>query len=220
MSKNYSMRREKFIAGEYYHICNKSIANYGIFKDLNNCQRFLETLDYYNNFPRTESFSLCLKRKAYKYNNLLIPKGNSTVKYIAYCIMPDHYHLLLRLLVQNSFSKFINDIENSFSRYFNCKFERKGPLWQSRFRAVRVRSNEQLLHVSRYIHLNPTTASLVEKPEEWAYSSYGDYLKEGKIYKEFISDISIKTQASYKRFTEDQIDYQKRLKLIKRILLD
>jgi len=95
--------------------------------------------------------------------------------------MPDHYHFLLKIIKDNSFSKFIGDVENSFTRYFNIKFDWKGPLWQNSFKAVEIRSNEQLLHVSRYIHLNPTTSRLVDSPEDWIFSSYKDFITDKKL---------------------------------------
>lgn len=207
----------KFVNGEIYHVFNKSIASYGIFKDITNGKRFIEALDYYNKIDLHYSLSGAKILKNYKYVNLLDKRKNPVVDFISYCIMPDHYHLLVKLQA-GSLSKYINDIENSFTRFFNIKFERKGPLWQSSFKSVRIENNEQLLHVSRYIHLNPTTNELVKKPGEWILSSYndlaiGDYLKK-------IKEISIKNKFLYKEFVEDQIDYQILLKKIKRKLLD
>jgi len=134
--------------------------------------------------------------------------------------MPDHYHLLIKILIDRKFSKYISDVENSFSRYFNIRFKRKGPLWQSRFKAVRIKTNEQLLHVSRYIHLNPTTANLVKKPEDWIYSSYKKIISDPKYLREILTEISIKESASYKKFVENNIDYQRKLAIIKKLLLD
>ena len=130
--------------------------------------------------------------------------------------MPDHYHLLVKIKKERYFSHFMSVIENSFSRYFNVKFNRKGPLWQSRFKAVLIESNEELLHVSRYIHLNPVTSYYVDKPEEWEWSSYRTYLKNMEQFQE----ISISNSTAYKNFVDNNIDYQRQLKEIKRHLLD
>ena len=62
---------------------------------------------------------------------------------ISYCVMPDHYHLVVKILKEAIFSKYINDLENSYTRYFNVKFDRKGPLWQNSYKAVRIKTNEQ-----------------------------------------------------------------------------
>lgn len=208
-----------FKQGEYFHIFNKSIANFGIFKFDKNKERFLQTLDYYNNTQSKPSLSVFLRNNNYS-PNLLLPKSNAIVKFIAYCIMPDHYHLLIKILIENYLSKYINDVENSYTRFFNLKTERKGPLWQSNFKAIRIDSNEQLLHTSRYIHLNPTTSNLVKNPEDWVYSSYNLFIKEEKILKEFIPEISIDKPQAYKKFVDDQKDYQRNLKLIKKLTLE
>jgi putative transposase len=94
--------------------------------------------------------------------------------------MPDHYHLLLKILKNKYLSKYISDVENSFTRYFNIRFKRKGPLWQTSFKAVRIKNDQQLLHVSRYIHLNPITANLVNRSEDWKFSSYQDFINDKK----------------------------------------
>jgi len=213
-------RKDKFIEGEIYHIFNKSISNYGIFKDLNNSQRFLNVVEYYNNRLITKSFSQFIIRKKFDYQNIIHPKDFTYVKILSYCIMPDHYHFLLKILVDSTLSKLINTIEDSFTRYFNIKFDRKGPLWQTSFKSVEIKSNEQLLHVSRYIHLNPTTSNLVNKPEDWIFSSYNDFISDEKVLKTYINEISIDDTEFYKQFVENNIEYQRKLKHIKKLILE
>ncbi len=215
------IRKEKFVAGEIFHIFNKSIASFGIFKDLTNSQRFIEVLDYYNNIEIRLCFSDFLNiNKKYSYESLLKLKNSSWVKFLAYCIMPDHYHLLIKVLVSNSISHYLNTVENSFSRYFNLKFDRKGPLWQSTFKAVKIVSNEQLLHISRYIHLNPTTNNLVQNPQDWIFSSYSEFINDKEILRTTINEISIQTPKHYQAFVENRKDYQRRLKEIRNLLHD
>lgn len=213
-------RKDKFIEGEIYHVFNKSISDYGIFKNIDNGQRFLNVFEYYNNHLVTKSYSQFVVRKKFEYKNIIYPVENSLSKILSYCIMPDHYHFLLKILKDNSFSKFISDVENSFTRYFNIKFGRKGPLWQNSFKAVEIRSNEQFLHVSRYIHLNPTTGRLVDKPEDWILSSYKDFITDKELLKNFIKEISINDMGDYKEFVENNIEYQRDLKHIKKLTLD
>lgn len=210
---------KKIFEGDIIHIFNKSIANYGIFNSLDNVNRFIQILDYYNNLDVKVNLASYLKNNSDYFPQLLNNKEKPLVKFLAYCIMPDHYHLLVKILKENYLSKYINNIENSYTRFFNIKFKRKGPLWQSRFKMVKIKSNEQLLHVSRYIHLNPTTSNLVQKPEEWNFSSYKYYLNE-KILNKYLVEISIKSVFDYKKFCEDNIDYQRKLKLIKKLIFD
>lgn len=183
-------------------------------------QRFLELMEYYNRPIVPYKYSIALQLDTYTYTNCLKEKSDQIVKIIAYCLMPDHYHLLVKIKNDTCFSQFISNIENSFSRYFNLLSKRKGPLWQSRFKDKRIRTNEQLLHVSRYIHLNPVTNYLIDNPIHWVYSSYRDYILSKTTLSETMTEISIKDPMTYKRFVEDQIDYQRALKSIKRLLLE
>lgn len=204
----------------YYHLFNKSIANFGIFTNNKGVERFIKILDYYNNFDKKISFSLFLRKNIKVKNNLLLLRENSIVKFISFCIMPDHYHLLIKSLSHEKISKYISDVENSYTRYFNIRNNRKGPLWQSRFKAVVIKNNLQLLHVSRYIHLNPTTNSLVNHPEDWRFSSYKEIISSPLLLKENLKEISISNRFTYKRFVENNINYQRRLKQIKKLVLE
>lgn len=114
----------------------------------------------------------------------------------------------------------MNNVENSFSRFFNIKFERKGPLWQSRFKHVRILSNKLLLHISRYIHLNPTSSGLVKNPEDWLFSSYKNFVTEPILLKKELTEISINNLQRYKQFVESNKEYQRKLKEIRKYKID
>lgn len=210
----------KFPEGEIFHVFNKSIAGFKIYSDFENSRRFFRTINYYNSKLVTTSLGVYLANDEGYNPDIFTPGANPLMKILAYCIMPDHYHLLLKIIEYNSLPKYINKIEASYTRFFNIKYERKGPLWQSDYRAVLVRNNEQLLHLSRYIHLNPTTSNLVQRPEEWIYSSYKDYISRKELLANFLTEISIKNQLTYKQFVENNIDYLRKLRLIKKLLLD
>jgi len=211
--------KNKFYDGCFYHIFNKSIANFGIFtKSVNNI-RFIQALDYYNNTKVEISLSVYLRTNLLDVD-LLIPKEQSVAKIISYCIMPDHYHLLVKIIDASKFSKYLNNVESSFTRFFNLKNNRKGPLWQSTVKSVYIESNEHLLHVSRYIHLNPTTKYLVGKPEDWELSSYQYFIHNEKYLKNYVREISINSCVDYKKFVENNIDYQRQLKQIRKLMID
>jgi putative transposase len=211
--------KSKFYDKCFYHIFNKSIANFGIFSKSDNALRFIDNLEYYNNVKTKISLSVYLRKNSLN-TDLLLPKEDSIIKIISYCIMPDHYHLLVKIIHMEKFSKYINNVEASFSRYFNIKNNRKGPLWQSRFKSVYIESNEHLLHVSRYIHLNPTTKYLVDNPEDWNLSSYKNFISNEKYLKEYVREISIDSCIDYKKFVENNKDYQRELKHIRKLMLD
>jgi putative transposase len=144
------------------------------------------------------------------------------VEIIAFCLMPTHVHLLLKQLEDDGISTFTGNVLNSYARYFNKKHQRKGPLWVDRFKGVGIETDEQLWHVSRYIHLNPTTTNLVDKPELWKFSSYTEALNDAPSPSRLTPSISHLgfTAQSYRRFVENQIDYQKKLAAIKALMID
>ncbi|MCK4518649.1 MAG: transposase [Candidatus Omnitrophica bacterium] len=221
MSKNYP------IEGNVYHVFNKSIAGYKIFNDITEFSRILNTIRYYQiENPRTK-FSKFTKTNSDDSRRIkeLLPESDQgrLVKIVAYCIMPTHVHLILNQLQDDGISIFTSNVFNSYTRYFNIKYNRKGPLWEGRSKRVLVESDEQLIHLTRYVHLNPVTAYLVNIPEQWHTSSYNEYLsniekEEDKIC-EFDELLDI-DPISYKEFVDDQISYQRELKSIKDLCLE
>lgn len=215
------MKRNPFIEGEIYHVCNKSISHFNIFHDSYLAERFLVVAEYYNSTKYEMAYSQLEKyKRSFTPTGLLSQGGTPIVRFLAYCIMPDHYHLLIKPLINDNKTVYlyIAKIENSFSRYFNLNKHRKGPLWQSRFRSIHIKSNEQLLHVTRYIHLNPVTDTLVDAPENWPHSSYNSYMDQKTM--SHLKEISIASASAYRHFVENNIDYQKTLKQIKSRLLE
>jgi REP element-mobilizing transposase RayT len=94
---------------------------------------------------------------------------------VAYCLMPNHYHLLV-CPHDDSLSRRMQRFSISYTKAINRRYDRVGPLFQGQFQALLVDCNEHLLHLSRYLHLNPVVTGLVGKPEDWEFSSYRDYV--------------------------------------------
>ncbi len=210
-------RYTSFALGEIYHICNKSISNYKIFRKEEYSRRFLDICSFYNLEEKYKYSDYLRKEKTSLFPNLL---QLSSPKYtvLSYCLMPDHYHILIQASKDTNISKYIGTIENSYTRFYNLRNNRKGPLWQSSFRCVRIQSNEQLLHVIRYIHLNPVTANLATNPRDWEFSSHALYLQHTILNS--IPYISIKSVENFEAFVLNNADYQKRLRVIKSALRD
>jgi putative transposase len=136
--------------------------------------------------------------------------------------MPTHIHLLLKQITDDGISKYMARVLNGYSRFFNIKHKRLGPLWSGRFKNVRVEDDEQFLHLTRYIHLNPTSAGIVEKPEEWENSSYIEYIRPKESQDSICNfkDLLQMTPKGYQKFVEDRKDYQKNISLIKHQMID
>lgn len=153
---------------------------------------------------------------------LTLKTEESLVTVMAYCLMPNHFHLILRQEKDEGISTYIRRATNSFSHFYNTKYRNKGPLFLGNFRAIRVENDEQLAHLSRYIHLNPVTGYLVEQPEDYVFSSYGYYLGLGKsksIDPAFILSL-FPSKEKYKQFVLSRRDYQRKLAVIKSLVLE
>jgi len=213
------MKKMRLVSPNIYHLFNRSIAKFRIFNNEHNIRRFLEIVDYYNKTLISVSFSKAKEKSAYKYHDVIYPHPESVVKYLAYCIMPTHYHFLVKVVDDEKISQYISNIENAYTRFFNIKNNRKGPLWESRFKAVMIKDDSQLIHVHRYIHLNPSTLGLVDMPEEWEFSSYKNFIRDNSIYP-LMNELSIDNRRRYRQFVEDNKDYQKTLHLIKKVVFE
>ncbi|MFH1092950.1 MAG: transposase [Candidatus Omnitrophota bacterium] len=206
---------------ETYHVLTKSIAGFKVFNQKKDFLRVIHSFKFFQTNNRPVSFSrynICLQQEMEDVRKYLKSDGTDKVTIVAYCIMPTHLHLILRENIEQGMSSFMNNVLNSYTRYFNIKHNRKGPLWEGRFKRVVVEDDEQLLHLTRYIHLNPVTASLVDDPGKWLWSSYQEYLGmikgEDRICRfEDIIDID---QSAYSEFVKDRISYQKELSAIKK----
>ncbi|MBA3723495.1 MAG: transposase [Candidatus Levybacteria bacterium] len=152
-------------------------------------------------------------------------ENNHHVEILAFCLMPNHFHFLIKQTSPDGITKFMRHLQDSYTKYFNITSNRVGPLYQSAFKAVRIESDEQLLHVSRYIHINPTTSYLVsiEKLHAYTWSSLPMYIGTELSYP-FIAtetiDAFFKSKDAYREFVYDQIDYQRELSKIKHLLLE
>ena len=136
--------------------------------------------------------------------------------------MPTHIHLVLKQLRDNGISLYASNILNAYARYFNTKHSRKGHLWSDRFKNVPVESDEQLLHLSRYIHLNPVSAGLVNDAEKWKYSSYAEYITPQLIAYPLCDfrDLINQSPKNYRVFVGDRAEYQRKLAKIKKLAIE
>ena len=133
-------------------------------------------------------------------------KDKHKISIICYCLMPNHFHLLLRQDSKIPISSFIQSLHTSYSMYFNNKYNKVGHLFQGPFKQKEVDKDEYLLQVSSYIHLNPMVDGLAIKPEDYQWSSYPDYIgaREGTLCdKEVIMGGILPEE--YKRVTEEEI---------------
>lgn len=155
-------------------------------------------------------------------SSLLKPDfSKKIVEVLTYCLMPNHFHLLIKQLKEDGITEFISKLSNSYTKYYNTKYSRVGPLFQGEFKAVLIENDAQLIHVSRYIHLNPISSFLIKDLSTYPWSSYGEYINNinGICSKEQILGY-FKSIKDYQQFVSDQIGYAQELELIKHQIIE
>lgn len=220
-------RRVVFASNEIYHIVNRGVAQAPIFTSTVEYKRFLELINYYRYHNLSLSYShfnrLSKEDKAKLIKNTK-DKTLRLVEIYCYCLMQNHFHLLVKQLKDKGVPKVLAKLQNSYAKYFNLRHKRQGPLFQSMFKAVRVATDEQLLHVSRYIHLNPSTSFLVkiEKLDSYPWSSYPEYLgKRDPIFTNIEPILFLANGIKeYQKFVLCQAEYQRELARIKHLALE
>ncbi|MDO8498468.1 MAG: transposase, partial [bacterium] len=176
-----------------------------------------KTLYYYQFTGPKPPFS---DRNRFKINDF--SHNPKVVEVICYCLMPNHFHLLVRQLQDNGISEFIGKVLNSYTKYFNTKHTRVGPLFQGVFKTVLIEDEIQLLHVSRYIHLNPYVSELVQELKLYPYSSYQHFIDVDHDQLCVADSVlnNFKNSNDYKDFVGGHGDYAKELEIMKHLLLE
>ena len=134
--------------------------------------------------------------------SVLLFLTSTIIEIVAYCLMPNHYHILAYLKDDNLSKEIMQPFTISYTKAVNRQQGRVGPVFQGAFRAKLVDKNEYLLHLSRYIHLNPVLAGIVDNPASWKFSSYQDYigLRDGTLSKPDIVLSQFPSRPVYAKF--------------------
>ncbi len=214
---------------EIYHVFNRSIARENIFAQNQkiNLNKALEIINYYR-FPqkiRLSRFNNLPAQLKKQYLDALAGVAPLVEIYV-FALMPNHFHFLLKQTQNKGIAVFIANFQNSFAKVFNLKNDRNGALFQNAFKAKRIIADEQFIHVSRYIHLNPVTSYIVEfdKLASFDWTSFPVYASNANEQFPFINpDFLWKMLGSkekYVKFVADQVDYQRKLVHIKDLMID
>lgn len=179
------MRKVSFAEGEFYHIYNRGTDKRSIFLDDQDLARFLQSMVEFNNLhPVGGLYANSFMKKRLRHPMSKSQLEDETdekklVEVIAYCLNPNHFHLLLRQVSEKGIEKFMQRLGNGYTKYFNHKYERTGVLFQGKFKAVHIDSNEYLLHVSAYVNLNNRVHQLRSSAPKYR-ASWGEYVGEAK----------------------------------------
>ncbi len=174
-------RYVRFAAGEYYHLYNRGAGQQVIFREPDNYVFVLHKVKHY----------------AAIYN----------IAIIAYCLMPNHYHFLVRQEGDIAAGLLPQHVFNGYTKAFNKRYKRSGTLFENRFQAIHIDKESYLIHLCRYIHLNPVKAGLAADPAAWPYSNYLEWIGERSgtlVDHEFIRD-RFPRVADYRQFVYDYL---------------
>lgn len=181
-------RREQLINDKIYHIFNRGVRKNDIFLKDPDYIRWKDLLYWYLRYDYP--FSMYLRQLKNAQENGIDHKeveleiaelhslSQSPVEIIVWTLMPNHFHLVLKQVVDEGIFRFLHRTSTAFSMYFNQKYEVSGSLLEGNFKSVLVETKEQFLHVCRYCHINPLTANLTTKETllQYPWSSLGSYL--------------------------------------------
>ena len=187
----------------YYHIYNRGVEKRNIFLDQQDHSVFLSYLMIYLS-PVDQNQKISPSKRLKNYFGI--------VDLLCYCLMPNHFHLLIKQHVSTGIADFVQSVSTKYAMYFNKKYQRSGHLFQGAYRAVTIDSEAQLLQLSRYIHRNPDPAR--SDPAgllEYRYSSLPIYL--GKFNQSWVRNQEISclfskgdVLNSYKSFVLESVD--------------
>ena len=147
-------RKISFSIGEYYHIYNRGTDKREIFADIHDHRRFSALL-YACNSAIPVNISEHLQKGRSFLELFDIERGDSLVDVVVYCLMPNHFHLLVRERTEGGIVKFMGKLSTAYSMYFNSRNDRSGGLFEGRFKAKHIESDNYLKYLYAYIHLNP-----------------------------------------------------------------
>lgn len=145
-------KRPPYLPGHFYHVYNRGAHRLSLFRE-----------------PDNYLFAL---RKVKHYVRIL------NLAAIAYCLLPNHYHFLIRQDGEQPAGLLPQRVFNSYSKAYNKRYEHSGTLFEGNYRVIPVESDAHLLHLCRYIHANPVTHGLVDDVADWPYSNYLEWIDE------------------------------------------
>ena len=232
-------KRPPLLNNEIYHIVNRGVGDSLTFQDIDDYYRGIFSLYEFNTIYPIEI------RKQREKRRLIKARGDQQsedirdlfVEILAFCFMPNHIHLLLRQIKNNGISDFMRKYGTGYISYFNKKYERKGHLFQSRFRAIHIKTDEQLKNAFAYIHTNPV--SLIEPNwkekgisnpqkaikflENYKWSSYQDYIGKKNFpsvtNRQYLLKILSGTEGC-RKYVEAWVKYKGEIKTLGNIILE
>ena len=194
------MRKTSFVNGEFYHVYNRGTDKRAIFINGADFDRFLKSMQEFNSIDPIGS----IFQNSFAENKLR-RRTSKLVNIVCYCLNSNHYHFILEQIVDGGISEFIKRLAGGFTKYFNAKYDRTGVLFQGKFKANHIDSNEYLLHASSYVNLN----NQVHKIKHGFFkSSWDEYLGKAKnnFCKKTVILDQFNTSKEYQLFAQESLE--------------
>ncbi len=192
-----SIRKVNFVEGEYYHIYNRGNSKQKIFKDKNDYYHFMSLLFACNSTNNLKTENLTRKNGLSVYD---FDRDKFLVNIGAYCLMPNHFHILITEKDKGGISKFMQKVSTAYSMYFNKKYTRSGGLFEGKFKSQHADTDVYLKYLFSYIHLNPikliqkdwkeegilNKKEAIEYLNNYSYSSFIDHLGSNRVQQKIL----------------------------------
>lgn len=203
-----TVRNIPIAPGEYYHICNRGVNKQIIFHNTGDYFRFLFLILYFQSPISFQQISRLVEKfvrsPALDVLDEVVKKR--TVELVTFCIMPNHFHLILKESEEDGIVNYMQRVLTAYSKYYNTKYEKSGHVFQGPYRAVHITSDRQFLHTAAYIHRNPREMKgWFNREDKYQWSSYSDYIEENRWGRLLLPDIILeqfKDRKEYKKFVE------------------
>lgn len=193
-----SIRKFNFVNGEYYHIYNRGNSKQKIFNDEEDYLRFIALLYVSNTNQKFDFYNLSRNKNSNVYE---LEIENPYVSIGSYCLMPNHFHLLITEKIEGGITRFMQKLSTAYVMYFNKKYNRSGSLFEGKFKSQYIDKDRYFKYLFSYIHLNPVKLiqkdwkerGVINKKEtieylnKYQYSSYLDFMGEKRIQNKILN---------------------------------
>lgn len=223
-----SLRKDNLVSGKIYHIYNRGVDKRDVFMDDEDRFRFIHDLFEFNDENPSLNIGDVLSSKKLKFLEVGLPEikrrpRKVLVEILAFCMMGNHYHLIVRQKAENGITEFMRKLGTGYTNYFNQKYERTGALFQGRFKSVCIKDDSHLMYLPIYIHLNPLDFKFYEWREKkinnykeaiefldsYRWSSYMDYTGQKNFPSLIKKDFILSRIGNEKKFKKEIIDWLK-----------
>jgi putative transposase len=208
----------EFSNGQYYHVYNRGVEKRDIFQEATDSMRFLQSMKSFNTqVPVGSLYELSFKEKSNTSS------GKKLVDIVAYCLNPNHFHLILKQRQNHGVSEFMKRVGGGYTCHINEKHQRIGPLFAGSYKVKHVSDNDHLLHLSAYVNLNFIVHNLKSPVIRSSWAEYESYPK-FKICSTDIILNQFKGKKDYRKFAEDSIadtaEQRKKDKELEKLLME